>query len=173
MVKMTLLSDIDRLDQRFSRSIFNLQLGFKFDILYTFPGIAFGVPVAHGIFLTWVIAATQWVNGGNDEYFWQLSLPLTGILLLFWAIVIGSTLKLKSRSDIVASIRKHDGIFKLYDPRAMATAAVLFVLNVVLSPLLCDTVQGKTAALRYDSWVRCIDDLPCPCCCGLSRDWWK
>ena len=166
---MSSLSRIDRLDQRFSRLIFNLQLGFRFDVLYTLPGIAFGVPLAHGIFMSLVVAATQHVNGGTDRYFWDVCFPLNLVFLIFWAIVIDSSLQLRSQSDIATSIRKRDGIFRLYDTRTMVTGAAIMILNVALSAFYCDTVPGKTAALRYNDRVLCVYRLPCSCVCWRVR----
>ena len=143
-----LLSWIDRLDKRASLLIFNSRLGFYFDVFYTLPGIAFGVPLAHGIFLSLVVAATQHVNGGTDVYFWFVCVPLTISFLLYWVYVIKSSLKLQSEADIAASIRERGGIFLFYRPRAVMFGVIILICNIALSAVLCDTLAGQTVALR-------------------------
>ena len=143
-----LLSWIDRLDKRASLLIFNLRLGFYFDVFYTFPGIAFGVPLSHGIFLSLVVAATQHVNGGTYGYFWFVCAPLTIFFLLYWVYVIKSSLKIQSEADIAASIRERGGIYQFYRPRAMVFGVFILICNIALSAVLCDTLTGQTAALR-------------------------
>ena len=146
---MSLVSWISKLDKRASLLIFNLQLGFYFDVFYTFPGIAFGVPLSHGIFVSLVVAATQHVNGGSDRYFWCICLPLAIIFIFFWVSVIKSSLKLQSEADIAASIRDRRGIFRFYRRSAMGMGVIMIICNIALSAVVCDTLPGKTAALRY------------------------